>query len=324
MERFFISTSERPPVTAQVFALGTFDGVHLGHMELIREAISLARDKGEGPRSGVYTFDVHPLAVLDPSKAPPLLTSLDDRLKLIESAGIDVAVVQSFDAELADMSPESFVADILWRKLRARHVVVGFNYTFGRYGNAGASELEEMCARYGIGTTVVPPVTCEGITVASTAVRTALAEGDVVLASRLLGRPYFLRGIVERGRGVGKSIGVPTANLRLPNGHAIPAHGVYAARASWGDGQCAMAVCNIGVRPTFRDEGRGTTCEVHLVDVSQALYGEMLMVEFVARIRDEKRFASPSHLKAQIASDVEVTRALIGNWSLHPISSVLE
>jgi riboflavin kinase/FMN adenylyltransferase len=309
MERFFISTSEKPPATAKVYALGTFDGVHVGHMELLREALRLARDRGA--RSGVYTFNVHPLAVLNPSQAPQLLTSLDDRLKLIEKAGIDTAVVQSFDMTLAGMSQEDFVAGVLVSALSAEHVVCGFDYTFGRHGVGTARELVTICARHGIGVTVVPPVTEAGTTVGSTAVRAALARGDVALVSRLLGRPHFVRGIVERGRGVGRALGVPTANLRLPQGYAIPSSGVYAVRAHWGDGMHATAVCNIGVRPTFGDEARGVTCEVHLVDACADLYGEILVVEFMARLRNEKRFAGPADLREQIASDIEAARTLV-------------
>lgn len=310
MERFFISTSEKPLATARVYALGTFDGVHLGHMELVREAMRVARERGT--RSGVYTFNVHPLAVLNPSNAPQLLTSLDDRLKLIENAGIDIAVVQSFDMALAGISPEDFVADVLSGTLSAEHVVCGFNYTFGRNGVGTARELVTICAKHGIGVTVVPPVTEAGTTVGSTAARAALADGDVAFASRLLGRPHFVRGIVERGRGVGRSLGVPTANLRLPGGYAIPSSGVYAARAHWGDCMHATAVCNIGVRPTFGDEARGIRCEVHLVDASADLYGEILVVEFVARLRDEQRFAGLADLRKQIASDIEAAKILVG------------
>lgn len=309
MERFFISTSEKPPVTAMVYALGTFDGVHLGHMQLMREAIKLAHERGA--KAGVYTFDVHPLAVLNPSHAPQLLTSLDDKLKLIEGAGIDIAVVQSFDMALAGMSSKGFVEDVLLGTLSAEHVVCGFNYTFGRDGGGTAGELVTICARHGIGVTVVPPVSEGATLVGSTAIRAALADGDVALAGRLLGRLHFVRGIVERGRGVGRSLGVPTANLRLPEEYAIPSSGVYAARAHWGDRMQATAVCNIGVRPTFGDQARGVTCEVHLLDASADLYGEILAVEFVARLRDEKRFADPADLRKQIASDIEAARTLV-------------
>ena len=310
MHRCFISRNQRPKHVAGVYALGMFDGVHIGHLALIERAVRIAGESGTA--CGVYTFDVHPTQVVCPERAHDALVSLDDRLDLMESAGVDVAIVHTFDKTLASMSPEAFVAHVLHGTLDARCVVVGFDYSFGHGGVGTPAALESLARDVGIRVQTLPPVEIDGEPVSSTDVRAALARGDVGRAARLLGRLHFVRGTVGRGRGVGHKLGIPTANVNVSKVIALPMSGVYACRARWGLSAATPAVCNIGVRPTFGDQGRGVTLEVHLMDVAPDLYGALLTVEFAARIRDEFRFADPSKLVSQIEADMIAARRLLG------------
>ena len=310
MHRCLISRNQRPEHVARVYALGMFDGVHIGHMALIQRAVRTAREHGE--KCGVYTFDAHPAHVLRADRAHHALMTLDDRLDLIESAGVDVAVVHAFDTELAGMSPEAFVSHVLRGTLDAWCVVIGFDYSFGCGGAGTPAALESLARDAGICVETLPPVQIDGSPVSSTRVRAALAAGEVEHAALLLGRRHFVRGTVEMGRGVGKRLGIPTANVSVPKRIALPMPGVYACEARWGPSTSAPAVCNIGVRPTFDDQGRGTTLEVHVMGVEADLYGAVLTVEFAARLRDELRFADPSELVRQIEADMIAARRVLG------------
>ena len=310
MHRCLIGRNQRPEHVAKVYALGMFDGVHIGHMALIQTAVRIA---GEHKTTcGVYTFDVHPTRVVCPERAPDALMSLDDRLDLMESAGVDVAIVHTFDHELASMSPEAFVSRVLHDTLGAQCVVVGFDYSFGQGGAGNPLALQSLARELGICVQTLPPVEIDGTPVSSTGVRAALACGDVERAALLLGRRHRVRGTVERGRGVGHRLGIPTANVSVPPGIALPMPGVYACGVRWGSSSASGAVCNIGVRPTFDDQGRGVTLEVHVMDAAPDLYGATLTVEFAARLRDEFRFANPSDLVRQIDADMIAARRLLG------------
>ncbi|HON41673.1 MAG TPA: riboflavin biosynthesis protein RibF [Bacillota bacterium] len=304
-----ISRNQRPEHVAKVYALGMFDGVHIGHMALIQTAVRIAGERGT--TCGVYTFDVHPMRVVCPERAPDALMSLDARLDLMESAGVDTAVVHTFDTQLASMPPHAFVSRVLHDALGAQCVVVGYDYSFGQGGAGTPATLELLAREAGICVQTLPPVRIDGAPVSSTGVRKALACGDVERAALLLGRRHFVRGTVARGRGVGRELGIPTANVSVPAGIALPMPGVYACEARWGSSATVPAVCNIGVRPTFDDQGRGVTLEVHVMGVAPDLYGALLTVEFAARLRDELRFASPSELVRQIEADMIAARRLL-------------
>jgi len=310
MHRCFISRNQRPEHVAEVYALGMFDGVHIGHMALLQRAVKIAGERGA--TCGVYTFDVHPVKVVRAERTHHAVMSLDDRLNLIESAGVDVAVVHAFDSELASMSPEAFVSRVLRGTLDAQCVVVGFDYSFGRGGAGTTATLELLAHDAGICVETLPPVQIDGAPVSSTRVRAALASGEVERAALLLGRRHFVRGIVESGRGVGRRLGIPTANVSVPTGIALPMPGVYACEARWGTSASAPAVCNIGVRPTFDDQGRGVTLEAHVIGVEPDLYGAVLTVEFAARLRDELRFADPAELVRQIEADMVAAQRILG------------
>lgn len=292
---------ESPP---SAVALGVFDGVHLGHRAILGTAAARAAEAGL--TSVVCTFDPHPAEVLQPGRAPGLITTLDERLDLIAESGLDAALVLDFTPELAAVEPEAFVKEVLAHHLRAREVVVGFNHRFGRGARGDAHLLESLGGRLGLRVHVVPPLAVDGVPVSSTEIRAALRRGDLPAAERLLGRPYSLGGVVQEGAGRGRTLGFPTANVRPDRPVLVPT-GVYACRAAVVDGARYRAVVNIGVRPTFGESS--VVVEAHLLDVAPELYGRRLTLELVARLREERKFASADELRGQIARDVEAARA---------------
>jgi riboflavin kinase/FMN adenylyltransferase len=291
--------ADAPP---SVVAQGTFDGIHLGHQAVIRLAVDRAR--ALGVPSAALTFEPLPIAVLRPAEAPPEILPLDERLERIAELGSDVAVVIPFTRQFSQVAAAAFVRDVLAGLLRAPEVVVGFNHTFGRGAQGTPELLRILGAPLGIRVHVVPPLMVNGVVVSSTSVREALRQGDVERAAGLLGRPYTLRGRVSRGARRGRLLGFPTANMAPPTALLL-ASGVYVARAAW-DGESAGAVVNVGVRPTF-DESTPTV-EAHLLDASPDLYDRELTLAFLARIRDEMKFASVDALKTRIAEDVAAAR----------------
>ena len=279
-------------------AAGTFDGVHRGHARVLRAAVARARTLGG--EAWALTFDPHPLSVLDPSRAPALLTPPDLRNTFLEKTGLDGVVVLPFTPELAALSPEEFVRHHLLHGDWAPEVVfAGDNW---RFGAKGAGRLGDIPALSGgrIRVRLVPALLDGGEPVSSTRIRTALANGDINVAARLLGRPYLLRGTVEHGRGVGRSLDAATANLVPLPGSAIPKPGVYAGYARGPFPGDLDAVVNIGVRPTFHDAESGQqTIEAHIIGFSGDLYGKSLELELWSRLRDERAFDSPEELAAQ-------------------------
>ncbi len=294
-------------------AIGVFDGVHLGHQKILDEMVAEAA--AAGVESVALTFDPHPDSVLRPAEAPPLLTELEERVRLIKSRGVRTVAVLPFDRDLAAMSAEDFLEGVLCPRFRPRRLFVGSNFTFGRGGRGTTALLEEAGPRLGFAVRAFTPVTLDGEVVSSTLIRQRIQAGAVEWAARALGRPYALRGKVVRGDGRGKQLGFPTANLEVPRGLCLPAPGVYAVlvdpgRDGWpGGGPCA-GVANVGVRPTFGDGGR-VTLEVHVMDFAGDLYGLPLAVHFVARLRGERRFNSPGALADQIRGDVAAARAML-------------
>ena len=293
-----------PDAAPSVVALGTFDGVHLGHRAILGTAVDRAR--ALGVPAVACTFDPHPMEVLQPGRAPLPITTLDERLALIADTGIAGTLVIAFTPEIAAMEPEAFVHDVVVSRLRAREVVVGFNHTFGRGARGNAELLGTLGQRLGFRTHVVPPYAVAGTAVSSTAIRAALAAGDVERAATLLGRPYTVIGDVVRGAGRGRGLGFPTANVR-PARPAVVKAGVYACRVELVDGGSAHdAVVNVGVRPTFGETE--LAIEAHVLDFEGDLYGHRLRVGFLRRIREERRFPSVEALRAQIGDDVRAAR----------------
>lgn len=284
--------------------IGNFDGVHIGHRALIERTRAVAAENGL--TSLVMTFWPHPRAVLAGKNAPAALCSREDRSALIAETGTDILLEIPFTLDLAALSPEEFVQAMLV-PLHTRRLVIGYDFSLGR-GRAGSYEvLQELGARYGFSVERLDAVCVDGVVAASTAVRDAVFNGSMQKAEALLTRPYTLAGMVEHGFGRGSGLGFPTANMAMPP-VLLPRRGVYATIAE-SEGERWKAVTNIGSNPTF--EGRRTTIESFLLDGDVNLYGRMLTLHFIARLRDEQKFDSPEMLKARIAVDVADARALL-------------
>lgn len=285
-------------------SVGVFDGVHLGHRQMLQALFDDAAALGELPM-GAITFDRHPLATIAPARAPELITTPDDRLSLFEDAGLDFAAVLTFDEKMRSLPPDDFVKTVLADGLGARLVVVGEGFRFGLNAVGDVNELRRLGDHFGFAVRAVELLETGSGPISSSLIRTALAEGDVAAAAGWLGRPFSRTGRVVAGDHRGAEIGFPTANLDIRPGLVIPGRGVYAAYARVGEGHLP-AVVNIGVRPTF--DGVRQVVEAHLLDFAGDLYGSDLTLEFVVRLRSEKRFESVSALVEQIGSDVESAR----------------
>jgi riboflavin kinase/FMN adenylyltransferase len=288
-----------------VFAPGNHDGVHLGHQALIRRARGYAQ--AHGLRALALTFDPHPMALLAPARAPVPLTTLARRCELLRLAGADDVVVEAFTPELAGLAPEVFLRGLMQRGARA--FVVGPDFRFGKDRAGDVALLERFGQENGVAVMVEQPVLVDGVRVSSSAVREAVAAGDVVRARTLLGHVEELTGSVVVGQQRGRTLGFPTANL-APEPVLQPADGVYAvvARVLGESAPVMKGVANIGVRPTVT---AGRSVEVHLFDFAGDLYGKSLRVGFLSRIRDEKKFSSLEALRAQIGLDCEAARSTV-------------
>lgn len=301
-----VATAGRP-LREPVIAIGIFDGVHRGHQALLERARAEAR----GGEVVALTFDPHPARLLAPALAPPLIVSLDRRAELLGTAGADVVVVEPFTRALADTEDDAFAREILHRDLQARHVVVGYDFSFGRGRRGDVTRLEAFGRDLGFGVSVVRRVSVHGLTCSSTKIREFVLEGRVEGAEVLLGRPFEITGAVVPGHRRGRDLGFPTANIR-PEAELLPCPGIYAGRAVVldGDGQRAIAAISIGTNPTF-GMGGGITVEAHLLDFAAELYGRRMRLELRERLRDEQRFESVEALVTQMRRDVERTREVM-------------
>jgi riboflavin kinase/FMN adenylyltransferase len=301
---------DRVPIRP-VVTIGNFDGVHLGHRRII--ALALEKARARQGEVVVYTFRPHPQIALRPASSPALLTTYDEKLELLGSLGVQVAIEEPFSREFSTVGPQTFFNDVLVRRLNAEAVVVGYDFAFGKEREGHLDTLEALCRANGLELTVVPPLREGGEVVSSSRIRQHFLAGEIEAGNRLLGREFSYSGDVVHGEGRGRKLGFPTANLRLESKLALP-YGVYACRASC-DGREYPAVTNVGVRPTFQEGGRELPAlvECHLIGESAEhagqpftidLYGRRLDVRFVRRIREERRFSGIEALKAQIAADV--------------------
>lgn len=279
--------------------IGKFDGVHAGHAHLLRHVIGRAAQNGLAP--SVLTFDPHPVCVLAPERAPKPLASVEERCDRMRELGIEQIFVLPFTREIAQLSPEEFVGQYLRDVMRARFVLVGQNFRFG-YRQAGdPAMLAELGARYGFETRLVEPVQWRGMVISTSVVRSRIEAGEVALAGRLLERPYALSGGVVSGHGIGSKQTVPTLNLATQAG-VLPRNGVYITRThDLGDARCWNSVTNIGVRPTF--DGDNLTIETFLLDPFDGVTPSRIRVEFLRRVRGERKFESAEALKRQILHD---------------------
>jgi riboflavin kinase/FMN adenylyltransferase len=302
-------------VDATALTIGAYDGVHLGHRTVLREVRRRAADLGI--QSAVVTFDRHPAEVVRPDSAPRLLTDLDQKLELLESTGIDLAVVIHFDEARAAESAEDFVREVLVDGLGARLVAVGEDFHFGHRRQGDVALLTDLGRRYGFEVLGHHLVGADGraaldeSSVSSTAIRRALVEGRLDDANRMLGRPHEMRGPVVDGDRRGREIGFPTANVAISRRMLYPADGIYAGHLRRADGQCLPSAVYVGHRPTFYDDGAAVVLEVHCLDWSGDLYGEQVAVTFRDRLRGDQQFPSVEALQAQLALDCANAASLL-------------
>lgn len=286
--------------------VGSFDGVHLGHRAVLEEVAR--RAKAAGRSSVLVTFDPHPLAVVRPAVAPPLLTTRAERLEALVQTPIDYVLVLRFDAALAAYTPEQFVHEILVQRCGMKELVIGHDHGFGRNRSGSVDTLRALGGIYGFMVDVVDVVGADEQQVSSTRIRRAVAGGDLRTAAVLLGRPYSISGTVVRGDGRGRTMGVRTINLELPADKLLPPDGVYAVRVEW-PGGVAGGMMNQGARPTFGDDRR--LLEAHLFDLDVDLYGAQVRLEWVEWLRGTVAFASAEALVAQLVQDRQAAEAAL-------------
>jgi riboflavin kinase/FMN adenylyltransferase len=289
--------------TPTVVTVGSFDGVHRGHLAVLAE---IARRAGSAGRTSVLvTFEPHPLEVVNPEAAPRLLTTADEKRDVLAETPVDRVVVLPFTRELSQLSAPEFVTQVLRARYGMAELVLGYDHGFGRGRSGDVETVRRLGAEQGFGVDVVEAVREDGQPISSTLIRAAVAHGELDRAERWLGRPYALSGVVERGAGRGRTIGIPTLNLVPAPRKLLPPDGVYAVRVAVGDGRYG-GMMNQGARPTFGVTARGL--EIHLFDFAGDVYGERVRVEWVRRLRDVRTFPSREALVAQLEHDRAAAR----------------
>lgn len=296
------------PFRNPVITIGNFDGVHLGHQTLFQKVKD--RSRAVDGQSVVITFDPHPIKLMRPDKRLPMLTTTDQKIKLLASMELDGIIVHPFSAEFGSMPAREFVQYYLVHRLGAREVVIGHDYRFGRNREGNIALLQSLGEEFGFPVHVVDPIQINDTIVSSTLIRNLINDGQVLAAQNFLGRPYEVTGKVIHGHGRGaRLLGFPTANITIDNGLLVPAAGIYAVRVEL-RGQLYPAVANIGTCPTF--DNQELSLEVYLLDFDRDIYGERLAVQFVQRLRDERRFDDLPALVAQIKKDVAAALQIVG------------
>jgi riboflavin kinase/FMN adenylyltransferase len=306
-----VSTSPWPDERA-VLTIGAYDGVHLGHQAIIQRVRASASELGA--RSVVVTFDRHPASIVRPESAPKLLTDLEQKLELLADTGVDATVVIRFDQAQSEEPPVSFAGRVIVDALKARRIVVGEDFHFGSHRQGNVALLREFGANHGFDVDPLPLVErADGIDepLSSTAIRRAMAGGEVDLAARMLGRPFEARGTVVKGDQRGRLLGFPTANVEVPNSVCLPADGVYAGWYLRPDGVVHPCAINLGRRPTFYEHADHSLLEAHLLDFDGDLYFERARVEFTNFLRSERKFDGIESLVAQLKHDCEHARQLL-------------
>jgi riboflavin kinase/FMN adenylyltransferase len=293
------------PRQDSLLTIGVFDGVHLGHQALLGQLKKKAAERSLA--SGVVTFQSHPRRVLQPSNKLPFLNDVEGRLEKIRGLGIDLVVAIPFTSETARISAYDFIA-LLRKYLRMKGLVIGPDFALGRKREGNIETLAQLGQDMGFTVDIIKPFTIAGEVVSSTILRNTLANGDIRKTSRLLGHHFYLKGLVVAGTQHGRDLGFPTANLEIHGGQALPPNGVYVTITEIGDRRYA-SITNIGTRPTFGDNPQ--TVETYIMDFNGELYGRVIRVSFVDRLRNEVKFKSPEELKNQIARDVAAARALL-------------
>ena len=282
-----------------VLTIGTFDGVHVGHQEILKRVIRLAEKKGVN--SLVLTFFPHPRMVLQKDSNIKLINTIDERKDLLKKIGIDIIEIQKFTKEYSRMTAIEFIRDILVNKLNAKCVVVGYDHHFGRNRSANIDDLKEYGDVYNFKVIEIPAQDIANVSVSSTKIRNALTEGDIITANKYLGYSFMLSGVVIKGNSLGKTINFPTANLHIEEKYKlIPKKGVYIVKSIIND-QLYFGMMNIGKNPTIK--GKKKSIEIHFFDFDQDIYGSSLKIELIKRIRREEKFDSIEDLKTQLEKD---------------------
>ena len=292
-----------------VATIGNFDGVHLGHQQILERL--RARGQQLGLPSCVIIFEPQPLEFFRPEQAPVRLTRLRDKLELFAAAGVDQVLCIAFNRRFQHLSAEEFVEQVLVRALNVKHLQVGDDFRFGCGRSGDYAYLQEAGRRIGFSVEPTCTVTLDGQRISSTLVRQKLVDGDFAGAARLLGRPYRIQGRILHGQKLGRQLGVPTANIQLKRRHA-PLQGVYVVTARLADGRALQGVANIGTRPTVEQQDKIAHLEVHLLDFDEDIYGQRMTVEFHQKLRDEEKFATLAELQKAIAGDIRRARAYWG------------
>lgn len=286
-----------------VIALGYFDGIHLGHQKLITTVKEIALKKNF--KSAIFTFMTHPLSILSTENTPKLLSSNRTKIEIIESIGIDYMIFPKFSEDIMNIPPETFIKDILVKVLNVKHVVVGFNYKFGYKGTGNSDTLVELGKKHGFEVTIIEPVTiCEKI-ISSTLIRELIQNGMIKEVNKYLGRAYSVKGKVVPGKGLGKKLSIPTANLKVNEALVLPKSGVYHTSVLYNN-SWYNAVTSIGLNPTFKNHPM--TIETYILDFNKNIYDKEIEVFFLDRIRSEIKFKSLDELVAQIKKDIEFAK----------------
>jgi len=318
LERYFSSKSVPRPFPNAAVALGNFDGVHIGHKYIISKTIELA--KKTGGVSVVYTFDPHPVKILAPESCPLLIQTISQRLAALEDLKVDVSIVENFTHEFAAQTPEQFFEQILIKRLGAKAIVVGYDFTFGYHRGGTIEVLEELGKRHNVEVLVVEAKFVGDLLLSSTEIRHFVSTGNVEEAEQMLGRPFRIEGKVVAGKGLGAYLGAHTANIE-PENELLPGNGVYLSltyvferRATSDERRCWPSITSIGHNPTF--PGGPFSVETHLIGFEGKLLGEIIAVDFLKKMRDQIAFPSVEKLHGQIIKDVEEARIWHENRTL--------
>ncbi|HEX4925410.1 MAG TPA: bifunctional riboflavin kinase/FAD synthetase, partial [Bdellovibrionales bacterium] len=289
-----------------IVTIGNFDGVHLGHRKLIQRVTTVART--HAARAVVFTFEPHPVQVLFPERKLKRLFPREDQCEQLKALGVDALVIEPFSRQLSQTQPEDFLKTYIFEPLNPRGLIVGYDFSFGANRQGGVAQIEEITHKRNILLEVVPAFETAGGVVSSTRIRKTIAAGEMRLARELLGRPFYVQGIVEKGNQRGRKLGFPTANLTIQN-ECLPAIGVYATW-TWVRGRRYRSATNVGRNPTFQDDGP-VSVESYILDFDDYIYGEDVRVEFVERLRAEQKFSSVDELKSQMTKDVDSAKSIL-------------
>jgi riboflavin kinase/FMN adenylyltransferase len=286
-------------ISSKITTIGTFDGIHIGHQKILKRVVTLAKNQGYDPV--VLTLFPHPRMVLQKDDSIKLLNTIDERVALLKSLGIKEVIVKTFTKEFANLSAKAYVKDILVDELNTKQIVIGYDHHFGKNRSANINDLKEFAELYNFKVEEISAQDIEDVTVSSTKIRNALDKGEVALANSFLGYNYFITGTVVKGKGVGKTIDFPTANIHIKESYKlIPKDGVYVVKSKI-ENRTIYGMMNIGTNPTVG--GKTRSIEVHFFDYNKDIYGKEFKIEFLKRLRNEQKFKNLDALKSQLAKD---------------------